>query len=255
MRHRILAAAAVAVAATACVGPSGTKADDAKPSAAEDVPTPVSSPTPSLSVPATPSPSPTPTPVEPKLTPVTIDDWRYGYAWRSFSTDINGSGGEYDKPGEVHVTLTVQMTVTDDRRPAIPPPNSLWVGHNYGFSFYVKPSKFPGCLPLEGLGWCELSAGAFYSGCEELQNDSTGSNFPPGGRMVMSCRIDATFPGSVKPSDFKVGVHYGECCETDGEHRVWLPFQDLPAPQPVQGRETPSTEPGARQSPPPIRYL
>lgn len=102
MRHRILAAAAVAVAATACVGPSGTKADDAKPSAAEDVPTPVSSPTPSLSVPATPSPSPTPTPVEPKLTPVTIDDWRYGYAWRNFSTDINGSGGEYDKPGEVH---------------------------------------------------------------------------------------------------------------------------------------------------------
>lgn len=74
----------------------------------------------------------------------------------------------------MHVTLTVQMTATDDRRPEIPSPNSLWVGHNYGFSFFVEPSKLPDCVPLEGLGLCELSSGPFYAGCKELRNDGDG---------------------------------------------------------------------------------
>ncbi|MFI5639514.1 hypothetical protein ACIA8H_19145 [Streptomyces goshikiensis] len=228
MRHRILAAAAVLVTATACTAPFGSKADGSNPSATATEEGP--SPGPTLSVPApTSRTSSAPTPLTPRLTPVTIDDWRYGYAWRGYSTDVKGSGGQYDKPGEVHVTLTVQLTVTDDRRPEIPSPNSLWVGHNYGFSFFVKPSKFPDCLPLEGVGLCELSSGAFYSGCEELRNDGDGTSFPPNGRLIMSCRIETPLPESVEPSDFKVGVHYEECCESDAKHRVWLPFQDLPA--------------------------
>ncbi|MGW6565900.1 hypothetical protein [Streptomyces sp. NPDC054975] len=256
VRHRFLAAVAILVTATACGVPSGKKAD-AKPSATvtQQVPTPSSSPTSSAAVPA-PEATPSPKPVTSKLTAVTIDDWRYGYAWRGFSTDVNGAGGQYDKPGEVHVTLTVEMAVTDDRRPEIPAPNSLWVGHNWGFSFFVKPSKFPDCLPLEGVGLCELSAGAFYSGCEELQNDSDGNNFRPGGRLVMSCRIENTFPDSVKPSDFKVGVHYDECCESDAQHRVWLPFQNLPLPlRATEEPEEETAEPDTGQTPPPIRYL
>ncbi|MGW1494350.1 hypothetical protein [Streptomyces sp. NPDC002402] len=64
----------------------------------------------------------------------------------------------------------------------------------------------------------------------------------------MSCRIDPSLPESVKPSDFKVGVRYDECCETDVEHRVWLPFQDLPLPPPV-------TEPEAGQTSSRALYL
>jgi hypothetical protein len=251
VRHRILAAVAVLVTATACAAPFGNKADDAKPSATATREVPSPSPTPSVSVP-TPSTSSAPTPVTPRLTPVTIDDWRYGYAWRGYSTDVKGSGGQYDKPGEVHVTLTVQMTVTDDRRPEIPSPNSLWVGHNYGFGFFVKPSKFPDCLPLEGVGLCELSSGPFYSGCEELRNDGDGTNFPPDGRLIMSCRIESAFPKSVEPSDFKVGVHYDECCESDAEHRVWLPFQDLPALPP---ESEPEAKPEAGQTSSRALYL
>ncbi|MFE4953468.1 hypothetical protein ACFRCW_05005 [Streptomyces sp. NPDC056653] len=256
MRHRILAIVAILVTATACAGPSA-KTADAKPSATvtQEAPTPRPSPTTTAEDP-TPSPSiwSEPKPVTPKLTPVTIDDWRYGYAWQGFSTDTNGFGGEYDKPGEVHVTLTVQMSATDDRRPAIPSPNSLWVGENYGFSFFVKPSKNPGCLPLEGVGLCELSSGMFYSGCEELRNDGDGTNFPPQGRLITSCRFDDVFPESVKPSDFKVSVHYEECCETDGEHRVWLPFQALPIPSPdvAEPEDQPTTSPEATPGP---RYL
>ncbi|MFD9211793.1 hypothetical protein ACFVY9_01500 [Streptomyces sp. NPDC059544] len=248
MRHRILAAVAVLVTATACAAPGG-KGDDAKPAATVTVTQPAPSPTPSAETP-TPSASiwTEPKPVTPKLTPVTIDDWRYGYAWRGFATDVNGFGGQYDKPGEVHVTFTVQMTVTDDRRPAIPSPNSLWVGHNYGFSFYAKPSRLPGCLPLEGVGLCELSSGPFYAGCEELQNDSKDGNFPPRGKLITSCRIDAAFPESVKPSDFKVAIHYEECCETDGQHREWLPLQNLPVPPPAR-------EPEAEQTSSRARYL
>ncbi|GAA4930794.1 hypothetical protein ACFPM3_02810 [Streptomyces coeruleoprunus] len=219
MRHRILAAVAVLFTATACAAPPGTQADR-KPPATVRQATPAPAPT----------PSPRTTPAGPELTPITIDGWRYGYAWRGLATDVNGSGGQYDKPGEVHVTLTVEMAATDDRRPEIPSPNSLWVGHNYGFGFFVDPSKFPDCLPLDGVGLCELSSGPFHAGCEELRNDGDGTNFPPGGRLIMSCRIDASFPESVKPGDFKVGVHYDECCESDAEHRVWLPFQDVPVP-------------------------
>lgn len=62
----------------------------------------------------------------------------------------------------------------------------------------------------------------------------------------MSCRIEDSFPESVKPSDFKVAVHYDECCETDTEHRVWLPFQDLPVPPPVTKPEAVHTSPGVR---------
>ncbi|MFG2761515.1 hypothetical protein [Streptomyces wuyuanensis] len=244
MRHRILAAAAILISATACAAPADG-ADAAKPAA----PKPAATRAPS---PAAPEPSVSiwtePKPPTAKLTPVTIDDWRYGYAWRGFSTDVDGFGGQYDKPGEVHVTLTVQMTVTDDRRPKIPTPNSLWVGQNYGFNFFVKPSKLSGCVPLEGVGLCELSSGPFYSGCEELQNDGDGTGFSPRGRMIMSCRIDAAFPESVKPTDFKVGVRYEECCETDGQHRVWLPFQNLPVPPPPR-------EPEAEQTSPRMRYL
>ncbi|MET8129309.1 hypothetical protein ABZV67_45670 [Streptomyces sp. NPDC005065] len=248
MHHRILAIVAILVPATACAAPSVKKAD-AKTSATvtQDVPTPSPSPTPSVAAPK-PSIWSAPTPITPKLTPVTIDDWRYGYAWRGFTTDVNGSGGEYDKPGEVHVTLTVQMTATDDRRPEIPSPNSLWVGQNYGFSFFVEPSKLLDCLPLEGVGLCELSSGPFYADCEELRNDGDGTNFPPRGRLIMSCRIEDSFPESVKPSDFKVAVHYDECCETDAERRAWLPLQDLPLPPPV-------TEPESGQTSPGVRYL
>ncbi|MFC9379922.1 hypothetical protein ACFT0G_16245, partial [Streptomyces sp. NPDC057020] len=39
-----------------------------------------------------------PTPVTPRLTAVTVDDWRYRYAWRGFATDVDGAGGQYDKP-------------------------------------------------------------------------------------------------------------------------------------------------------------
>lgn len=246
MRHRILAAVAVLATATACAAPPGGRAD-AKPSATATKEAPASSPSPTESaVSPTPSVSSAPTPVAPKLTPVTIDDWHYGYAWRGFSTDTDGFGGEYDKPGEVHVTLTVQMTATDDRRPRIPSPSSLWVGQNYGFGFFVKPSKFPGCSPLEGVGLCELSSGPFYGGCEELRNDGDGTNFPQRGRMVMSCRVDASFPESVKSSDFKVGVHYDECCDTDAEHRVWLPFQDLPLPPAVAEQTPKAKQPSSR---------
>lgn len=245
--HRVLPTVAILVTATACAAPSGQKAD-AKPSAS--VTQKSSAPSPRVTTAPTPSPSiwSEPKPVTPKLTPVTIDDWHYGYAWRGFSTDVKGFGGEYDKPGEVHVTLTVQMSATDDRRPAIPSPNSLWVGQNYGFSFFVKPSKSPGCLPLEGVGLCELSSGMFYSGCEELRNDGDGTNFPPQGRLITSCRFDDAFPESVKPSDFKVGVHYEECCGSDAERRVWLPFQALPIPAPVE-------EPKAGTGTPTHNYL
>ncbi|MFB7449844.1 hypothetical protein [Streptomyces sp. NPDC056194] len=256
MRHRFLAAVAILVTATACAVPIGKKAD-AKPSvtAVQEIPTPSSSPTPTTAAPM-PEVKPPPKSVTPELTAVTIDDWRYGYAWRGFSKDVNGDGGSYDKPGEVHVTLTVEMAVTDDRRPEIPAPNSLWVGQNYGFSFFVKPSKFPDCLPLEGVGLCELSSGPFYSGCEELRDDGDGNNFRPGGRVVMSCRIENTFPESVQPGDFKVGVHYDECCESDAKHRVWLPFQNLPLPP--RATEEPQEETAAPETgntPPPIRYL
>ncbi|MFE0651446.1 hypothetical protein ACFVZH_22935 [Streptomyces sp. NPDC059534] len=258
MRHRFLAAVAllVTVTATACAVPSGERAD-AKPSVTltQAVPAPASSGTPTTAAPA-PEATPSPKPVTPELTSVTIDDWRYGYAWRGFSTDVEGDGGQYDKPGEVHVTLTVQMTATDDRRPAIPSPNSLWVGHNYGFGFFVKPSKSPDCLPHESVGLCELSSGPFYAGCEQLRNDGDGTNFPQRGSLIMSCRIDATFPESVKASDFKVGIHYDECCDTDAKHRVWLPFQDLPLPP--RASEEPqgeTAEPETGGTPPPIRYL
>jgi hypothetical protein len=254
VRHRFLAAVAISVTATACAVPTGTKAD-AKPSAAQEVPASSSSPAPTTAAPA-PRATSSPKPITPKLTAVTIDDWRYGYAWRGFSTDVNGDGGQYDKPGEVHVTLTVQMTATDDRRPEIPSPNSLWVGHNYGFSFFVKPSKFPDCLPLEGVGLCELSSGPFYAGCKELQNDGDGTVFPQRGSLIMSCRIDATFPENVKASDFTVGVRYDECCDTDTEHRVWLPLQNLPLPSPApQEPEEETAEPETAQTPPSIRYL
>ncbi|MFE6068744.1 hypothetical protein [Streptomyces sp. NPDC056525] len=256
VRNRFLAAVAVLVTTTACAVPSGQK-DDPKPSAvaSQGVATPSSGPTATTAAPL-PEATASPTPVTPELTAVTVDDWRYGYAWRGFSRDVDGAGGQYDKPGEVHVTLTVQMTVTDDRRPEIPSPNSLWVGHNYGFDFFVKPSKFPDCLPLEGVGLCELSSGPFYSGCEELQNDSDGTNFPQRGSLIMSCRIDATFPESVKASDFKVGVRYDECCDSDAKHRVWLPFQDLPLPPRVTEEPQEETaEPETANTPPPIRYL
>lgn len=256
MRHRFSAAVAVLVTATACAVPYGEKTD-AKPSAAAtpELPAPSSSPAPATSAP-TPEETPSPKEIAPDLTKVTVDDWRYGYAWRGFSTDVDGDGGQYDKPGKVHVTLTVQMTATDDRRPEIPSPNSLWVGHNYGFNFFVKPSKFPDCMPLEGVGLCELSAGPFYAGCEEVQNDGDGVNFPRRGSLIMSCRIDATFPENVKASDFKVGVRFDECCDTDTKHRVWLPFQDLP--RPLRATEEPEEEtvgPETAQTPPPIRYL
>ncbi|WP_314613093.1 hypothetical protein [Streptomyces stackebrandtii] len=268
MRHRFLAAVAMLVTATACAVPSGQKAD-AKPSvtdtatATQEAPTPGSSPSPSPAPPAPETtPPPSPNPITPELTAVAIDDWRYGYAWRGFSKDVNGDGGQYDKPGEVHVTLTVQMTATDDRRPEIPSPNSLWVGHNYGFNFFVKPSRFPDCLPLEGVGLCELSAGSFYSGCEELQNDGDGTNFPSRGTLIMSCRLDATFPETVKASDFKVGVRYDECCDTDTKHRTWLPFQNLPQPprateetEETEMPEEESAEPETVRTPPAIRYL
>ncbi|MGW4984662.1 hypothetical protein [Streptomyces mirabilis] len=251
VRHRILPFAVILLTATACAAPSLKKAD-AKPSATVTQEAPA--PSPSATAP-TPSPSiwSEPKSVTPTLTAVTIDDWRYGYAWRGFSTDVKGFGGEYDKPGEVHVTMTVQMTATDVRRPQIPSPNSLWVGQNYGFSFFVKPSKVPGCNPLEGVGLCELSSGAFYTGCEELRNDGDGTNFPPRGGLILSCRFDDVFPESVKPSDFKVGIHYEECCESDAEHRVWLSFQDLPVPAPVEEPET--EKPEAEQSAPGPRYL
>ncbi|MFB8079960.1 hypothetical protein [Streptomyces sp. NPDC056013] len=283
MRHRFLAAVAVLVTATACAVPP-VQEGDAKPSAAasreaaapgggpssapaDPVPEPTTAdPRPEATT-AGPLPEPTasPTPVTPRLTAVTVDDWRYGYAWRGFATDVEGAGGQYDKPGEVHVTLTVQMTVTDDRRPEIPAPNSLWVGHNYGFTFFVKPSKFADCLPLEGVGLCELSSGPFYSGCEELRNDGDGTDFPQRGSLIMSCRIDAAFPESVRASDFTVGVRYDECCDSDARHRVWLPFQDLPAAPPVtedsqeeqeetEEREE-TVEPETGHTPPPIRYL
>ncbi|MEH0397190.1 hypothetical protein ACFWI0_15460 [[Kitasatospora] papulosa] len=186
---------------------------------------------------------------------MTIDDWHYGYAWRGFSTDVKGFGGEYDKPGEVHVSLTVQMTATDDRRPLIPSPNTSWVDQNYGFSFFAKPSKVPGCNPIAGVDLCELSAGMFYSGCEDLRNDGDGTNFPPQGGLIMRCRLEDVFPKSVKPSDFKVAIHYEACCEneSDGGHRVWLPFQDLRAPAPVKKPETDKPEP--EQSKPGVRYL
>jgi hypothetical protein len=105
------------------------------------------------------------------------------------------------------------------------------------------------------MGVGERTVSRARPGCEKLQDDGDGINFPPGGQLVMSCRFDATFPESVKRSDFKVGVHYDECCETDAKHRVWLPFQNLPVPQPVKERETSSTEPGTRRSSPPVRYL
>ncbi|MFB7340878.1 hypothetical protein ACFCZ6_12550 [Streptomyces hydrogenans] len=269
MRHRFASAVALAVTATACAAPTGAPGADAKPSPTTVAETPGPTPTrpappPSPSTVPTPdATTPTPAPVAPELTPVTVDDWRYGYAWTSFSTDVGGGQGEpYDKPGEVHVTFTVRMTATDDRRPEIPSPNSLWVGHNYGFSFFVKPSKFPDCLPLDGVGLCELSAGPFYAGCETLQNDGDGTGFPSGGSLVMSCRIDATFPASVKPADFKVAVRHDECCDTDTEHRTWLPFQNLPAPTPTpeepeepEAPEQDPVDPPVDQSPPPIRYL
>lgn len=240
MRLRVLPTVAILVTATACAAPSAEKAD-AKPSSS--VTQKASAPSSGVTTAPTSSPSiwKEPKPVAPKLTPVTIDAWRYGYAWRGFSTDVKGFGGEYDKPGEVHVTLTVQMNATDDRRPLIPSPNSLWVGQNYGFSFFVDASKVPGCNPLEGVGMCELTSGAFYDGCKNLRNNGDGTNFPPRGGLIMSCRFDEVFPESVKPSDFKVGVHYEECCESDAEHRVWLPFQDLPVPAPV---ETPKASTG-----------
>lgn len=50
--------------------------------------------------------------------------------------------------------------------------------------------------------------------------------------------MEAPLPESVKPSDFKVGVHYDECCESDVKHRVWLPFQDLPASPPKSEPES-----------------
>ncbi|MFE3021645.1 hypothetical protein [Streptomyces sp. NPDC059256] len=244
MRHRILiTAVAVIIAATACTAPS----EDARvqPSVLVTQGAPAPSQTPSLVVPDSSKPTPS-VPTAPKLTPVTIDGWRYGYAWRGFFTDVKGFGGQYDKPGEVHVNLTVQMTVTDDRRPKIPSPNSLWVGQNYGFNFFVRPPKLPGCMPLEEVGLCELTSGPFYSGCEEQRDDGDGTSFAPRGEIVMSCRIDASFPESVKPSDFKVGVRVEECCETDVAYRVWLPFQDLPQPPPVTESERGRPSPGAR---------
>ncbi|MFD7574559.1 hypothetical protein ACFV6U_29230 [Streptomyces sp. NPDC059810] len=133
------------------------------------------------------------------------------------------------------------------------------MGHNYGFAFFVKPSKFADCLPLEGVGLCELSSGPFYSGCEELRNDGDGTDFPQRGSLIMSCRIDAAFPESVRVSDFTVGVRYDECCDSDARHRVWLPFQDLPAPPPVtedpQEEQEETVEPETGHTPPAIRYL
>ncbi|MFI8965421.1 hypothetical protein ACIGO8_25285 [Streptomyces sp. NPDC053493] len=251
MRHRFLAAVVLLAVAggAACAAPAGERRAEAKSSptvpATREATTPAPVPVPTSS-PAPSSPKPA---VEPALTAVTVDDWRYGYAWRGFAKDVGGDGGPYDKPGEVHVTLTVQLTATDDRRPEVPAPNSLWVGQNYGFDFFVRPARQPGCLPLEGIGLCELSAGPFYAGCEELRDDRDGSGFPSHGSLVMGCRVDAVFPESVTAQDFRVAVRYQECCDSDAEHRVWLPFQDLPLPpRPAE----PPTDAGTR---PGIRYL
>ncbi|MFC9258240.1 hypothetical protein ACFT25_00200 [Streptomyces hydrogenans] len=261
MRHRLTSAVALVVTATACAAPGTERTvEDPKPSATAAGKPPAPTPSPSPADPTPDPTTPTPEPRLPDLTPVTVDDWRYGYAWTGLATDVGGREGEpYDKPGEVHVTFTVRMTATDDRRPEIPSPNSLWVGHNYGFTFFVKPSKFPDCLPLDGVGLCELTAGPFYSGCETLRNDGDGTAFPSGGSLIMSCRVDAVLPASVGPGDFKVAVRHDECCETDTEHRTWLPFQDLPAPEPApettEDPERERVEPPVDQSPPPIRYL
>ncbi|MCW2688737.1 MAG: hypothetical protein JWR37_3627 [Mycobacterium sp.] len=159
----------------------------------------------------TPVPTASPTqPAQPVLTPVTIDDWRYGVAWVGFGTDTGGTDNP-TKPGQVRVSFTVELVATDTRRRSVPLPNSAWVNSNYGWVFQANTARARNavCVPGDPCNR-ELHTGA--GGCRKQQDDSDGYTLPPGGKIVLTCSDWSSFPDSIKPSDFSIGYVWKPCC-------------------------------------------